>query len=189
MTLAGGSHRRAQLVGVPQFKGAGRGDTDGTLRSVLAGRRAGRICVLGIGFRTKYMSLGSIIGRFRFYHAHAFNILRIDVFVSIRRSHTSSSAWPGDIHLRHAPTISSALQRTERASREAQSQTFTPTPIPSTRSGRRHLSYRYAESRYHRHDQLGITIGCCWPARHRGPLGRGRNGAGRSAIGSTASPT
>ena len=41
----------------------------------------GGICVLGIGFRTKYMSLGSIIGAVTaFIMLMAFNILKIEVF-------------------------------------------------------------------------------------------------------------
>jgi glycerol-3-phosphate acyltransferase PlsY len=41
----------------------------------------GGICVLGIGFRTKYMSLGSIIGAVTaFIMLMAFNVLRINVF-------------------------------------------------------------------------------------------------------------
>lgn len=41
----------------------------------------GGICVLGIGFRTKYMSLGSIIGAVTaFIMLMAFNVLRINIF-------------------------------------------------------------------------------------------------------------
>jgi acyl phosphate:glycerol-3-phosphate acyltransferase len=41
----------------------------------------GGICVLGIGFRTKYMSLGSIIGAVTaFIMLMAFNVLKIEVF-------------------------------------------------------------------------------------------------------------
>ena len=41
----------------------------------------GGICILGIGFRTKYMSLGSIIGAVSaFIMLMAFNVLRINAF-------------------------------------------------------------------------------------------------------------
>ncbi len=66
-----------------KFKG-GRGVA--TLMGGLAGlywpaALVGGICVLGIGFRTKYMSLGSIIGGVTaFIMLMAFNVLKINAF-------------------------------------------------------------------------------------------------------------
>jgi glycerol-3-phosphate acyltransferase PlsY len=66
-----------------KFKG-GRGVATfmGTLAALYWPAAAlGGICVLGLGFRTKYMSLGSIIGAVTaFIMLMAFNVLKVEVF-------------------------------------------------------------------------------------------------------------
>jgi acyl phosphate:glycerol-3-phosphate acyltransferase len=102
-----------------RFKG-GRGVATlmGSLASLYwpAGALGG-ICVLGIGFRTKYMSLGSIIGAVTaFIMLMAFNVLRIEFFNPYPPFEYVVFAMMGAIfiYIRHRDNILRLFNGTER---------------------------------------------------------------------------
>jgi glycerol-3-phosphate acyltransferase PlsY len=137
MALAGaaaiGGHSWSVFL---KFKG-GRGVA--TLMGSLAGLywpagALGGICVLGIGFRTKYMSLGSIIGAVTaFIMLMAFNVLRIDVFGPYPQFEFVVFGMAGAIfiYIMHRDNIFRLFNGTERKIGEkVKAETITPSRNP-----------------------------------------------------------
>jgi glycerol-3-phosphate acyltransferase PlsY len=94
----------------------------------------GGICVLGIGFRTKYMSLGSIIGAVTaFIMLMAFNVLKIKVFGRYPPFESVVFAMAGAIfiYVMHRDNIFRLFNGTERKIGEkAKAETVTPSHNP-----------------------------------------------------------
>jgi glycerol-3-phosphate acyltransferase PlsY len=123
-----------------KFKG-GRGVA--TLMGGLAGlywpaAALGGICVLGIGFRTKYMSMGSIIGAVAaFIMLMAFNVLRIETFGPHPSFESVVFAMSGAIfiYVMHRDNILRLFNGTERrigekVKAETKAETVTPSRNP-----------------------------------------------------------